>query len=170
MIFKILESLFLIFSNILLSLPFTIFGLSKFDPLEIKADWQPPGYVFGIVWPILYLLFSIINIRIMISKNISTELKNQIISDSLLEAILQALWVFVTIKFGESRKFIQYVIGLFVMLYLVYHCYFIRKPIFKLVDITSYYLYVPYSIWIVFALILNLQIILKYYNLGQPLF
>ena len=44
------------FSIIILSLPFTYFSLTKYDQDEIKADWQPPGFVFGIVWPILYLL------------------------------------------------------------------------------------------------------------------
>ena len=75
MIFDILKKIFLIFPNILLSLPITLSGFSKFDPSDIKADWQPPGYVFGIVWPILYLLFGIINIRTMNSTGLSDGIK-----------------------------------------------------------------------------------------------
>ena len=63
------------FSNVILSLPFTFFGLSKYQPNEIKADWQPPGYVFGIVWPILYLLFGIINLNIINNKNMNHVIK-----------------------------------------------------------------------------------------------
>ena len=84
------------FSNIILSLPFTLFGLSKYDPFEIKADWQPPGYVFGIVWPILYILFGIINLRAI---NLSFEnigkhiIAKDIVSTSLVESLLQTLWL-----------------------------------------------------------------------------
>ena len=49
-------------SPFLVSVPFTVGGLSKFDGNEEQALWQPPGYVFGIVWPTLYvLLFMMIN-------------------------------------------------------------------------------------------------------------
>ena len=75
MLLKILEKFFLIFSNLLLSIPFTYLNLTKFDPSEIKANWQPPGYVFGIVWPILYFIFAIINFKTMISKTLSEKLQ-----------------------------------------------------------------------------------------------
>ena len=41
------------FSHFLLSLPFSLFGLTNLGKDKFKADFQPPGYVFGIVWPIL---------------------------------------------------------------------------------------------------------------------
>ena len=43
-------------SPFLVSLPFTINGASKFEVSEEQALYQPPGYVFGIVWPTLYIL------------------------------------------------------------------------------------------------------------------
>jgi benzodiazapine receptor len=170
MILKILERIFLIFSNLLLSVPFTYLNLTKFDPSEIKANWQPPGYVFGIVWPILYLIFAIINFKTIVSKTLSENIKNTIISQSLLEAILQTVWLLVTSKIGESRTFIQYIFGIIVMGFLVYYCHFVRKPLLAKVDPISYYLYIPYSFWIIFAFILNLQILIKYYRLDYPLF
>ena len=170
MTFKILERIFLIFSNILLSLPFTIFGLSKFNQSEIKAYWQPPGYVFGVVWPILYCLFSVINVRTMISTNLSEGIKELIINQSLKEALLQTLWLAITSNYGTNRKFIQYILGGFVMIYLVYYCYLVRKPMLARTDPTSFYLYLPYTLWIVFASILNMQIVYKFYKLDSILF
>ena len=170
MIFKILEKTFLIFSNILLSLPFTLLGFSKFNPSELKADWQPPGFVFGIVWPILYLLFSVINIRTLTLSKFTDSLKSLLIKQSLNEALLQTLWLAITSNYGTERKFIQYIFGGFVMIYLVAYCYLKRRPTLKLTDSTSFYLYQPYTIWISFALILNIQLIYKYYKSNKPLF
>ena len=150
------------FSNFFLSLPFTYFGLSKYLPHEVKADWQPPGYVFGIVWPILYLLFGIINLNIINSKSLSSNLKNSLISDAFYESVVQTLWLLVTSNYNSGRYFIQHLLGLFILGYLVKFAYQYRRPALALHDLPSFYLYIPYSLWIVFAFILNLQIVLKY--------
>ena len=150
------------FSNIILSLPFTLLGLSKYDPFEIKADWQPPGYVFGIVWPILYILFGIINLRAI---NLSFEnvgkhiIAKDIVSTSLVESLLQTLWLVVTSNYIGTRTFGQHFFGMIILGYLVYYCYNVRKPIFEKHDTVSSYLYFPYTLWIVFAFILNFQIV-----------
>ena len=149
------------FSNILLSLPFTYLGLSKFGPNEIKAYWQPPGYIFGIVWTILYFLFGIINLRTFYSTNMLIDVKTSILLQSLSESFLQTLWLLVTSKFGKVRYPIQYYLGFLVMSILVYFAYKVRKPTFNNFDNISYWLYFPYTLWIVFAWILNLQIVYK---------
>ena len=57
-----------------------------------KAPWSPPGYVFGIVWPILYILFGIINLRI-INSNHNPASKTFYVMNTLLESIILNLWV-----------------------------------------------------------------------------
>ena len=163
--FYYLKILIISFSNIILSLPFTIFGLSKYDPSEIKADWQPPGYVFGIVWPILYILFGIINLKAINSSKKSVEMYNiakEIVTASLFEALIQTLWLAVTSNYTGNRTFEQHFLGMIILGYLVYYCYSIRKPMLEKYDKISSYLYFPYTIWIVFAFILNLQIVKNY--------
>jgi len=152
------------FLNIILSLPFTILGLSKFNEDEIKADWQPPGYVFGIVWPILYMIFGYINLRTFNSKNLDQSSKKEIIKQSITEALLQTLWLIVTANYGADRNLTQNFIGLIVMNVLVLYCFFVRIPFLKSKDNTSFLLYIPYSMWIIFAFILNLQIVIKFIN------
>ena len=107
------------FSNVILSLPFTFFGLSKYQPNEIKADWQPPGYVFGIVWPILYLLFGIINLNVLNNKNMNNVIKEGLISDAFYESVVQSTWLLVTSNYNNGRYFVQHLLGLFILGYLV---------------------------------------------------
>ena len=160
--FYYLKIIIVSFSNIFLSLPFTIFGLSKYDQSEIKADWQPPGYVFGIVWPILYVLFGIINLKAISSSNQNLSMYNiakEIVSASLVESLIQTLWLAVTSNYTGTRTFGQHFFGMIILGYLVYYCYNVRKPMLEKYDTISSYLYFPYTLWIVFAFILNLQIV-----------
>ena len=155
----------LCFSNLILSSLIMQTNLIDFkSSSQVRAYWQPPNYVFGIVWPILYLLFGIINIRVFSNKNI--------IRNSLKESIVQNLWVIVTgvdlISLGLvtnsnviATQTIQYIVGLFLLLYLNYMTSNIRTVELNNQDELSYLLYIPYSIWIKFALILNLQIVHK---------
>ena len=75
------------FSHFLFSLPFTLSGLSNLGNDKYKADWQPPGYVFGIVWPILYLLFGIINLKTYFSSQITNEVKTKMLNESFFMII-----------------------------------------------------------------------------------
>jgi tryptophan-rich sensory protein len=154
-------NIFVAFINIFLSLPFTYFGLTKYDIEETRAYWQPPGYVFGIVWPILYTIFGIINLRFIYSGSIININKLTVIDQSIKEALIQTLWLTVTSNFGNGRTFIQHSLGLIILAYLVYYSHMIRLPTFKKYDKISYYLYIPYSLWIIFAFILNSQIVYK---------
>ena len=162
MVSHIIEKTIYSFSNFFLSLPFVIFGLAGYDKNEVKADWQPPGYVFGIVWPILYLLFGIMNLRIFNLKSIGNQVRYSLINNSLHESLLQTLWLLVTSNLGNGRSFIQQFLGLIVMGILVYFCFKTRIPNLFKNDKVSFIMYLPYSLWISFAFILNLQIVLKY--------
>ena len=156
--FKIL---FFSFSNFVFSLPFTMLGLTKYDQNDIKADWQPPGFVFGIVWPILYFLFGIINLNAYFGGH-SEYIKRKILNNAFHESLVQTCWLLVTSKFYEKRLFIQNFLGFFIILYLVYYAYFVRA--FNLLNIKKgnlLYYYVPYCLWISFALILSIQILSK---------
>ena len=161
MIKEIVYTIFLLIPNFILSLPFTLFGLAKYVPNEVKAYLQPPGYIFGIVWPILYILFGIINYRAMYNRQITDEVGDTILSYSLTEAIVQAFWLLVKINLGNGRIFLQHFIGLFVMFYLVNFAYY-RLIFFDKVDQISKYLYIPYFLWICFAFVLNFDIIIQY--------
>lgn len=162
MIFRFINVLLFSFSNYLFSLPIIYFGLSSYSENEMKADWQPPGYVFGIVWPILYLLFGIINLKIYYSNEISKSSKIQNLEISFQESLIQTLWLLVNGKYGNERKCIQYYLGMIVMFYLLIYAYLLRIPLlFRIPDKSILLMYIPYTLWITFASILNYQLMKK---------
>ena len=155
----LVRNLLLSFSNIIFSALIMNTGIVDFKNSGVKAYWQPPNYVFGIVWPILYTLFGIINLRILYSKNIPSFSKNILIIDALTESIIQNAWVvFTNIKYLPLQH--RYSIGLFLMILLLSIAHARKNSLYS-VDLTSYYLYLPYLIWIFFAFILNVQILHK---------
>ena len=144
------------FSHFAFSLPFSILGLTKYDENDIIADWQPPGYVFAIVWPILYLLFGIINLKVEFSSKHSITFKDKVFGESIIESLLQVLWLLVTAKIYQSRSDIQYQLGFCVMLGLLYYAFKVRSDTLS-VDKSLTLLYLPYKLWISFATILSFQ-------------
>ena len=81
------SSKFSVFIYVILAL--TIGGLASSNTADdvwyqtlIKSPLNPPGYVFGIVWPILYLLMSISAFRTF------NETKNLF----LIQLLFNALW------------------------------------------------------------------------------
>ena len=156
--YKQIKVILFSFSNFFLSLPFSILGLSKFNENEVRADWQPPGFVFGIVWPILYYLFGLINLKVLFS-NFDSNLKNKILKNSIRESILQTSWLFVTGNYGNGRLLIQNILGFIITSLLVYYAYVIRLPSLYSLKSNLFYYYIPYCLWIFFALILNFQIV-----------
>ena len=159
--FKIL---FISFSHFIFSLPFTLSGLSDLGNDEYKADWQPPGYVFGIVWPILYLLFGIINLKSFFSSKISKYSKNKILKESFYESVYQMLWLLISSNFGGKKYKFQYILSFFLITYILKYAFFVRRSTLISADRTLYLLYVPYLIWIAFANILSYQIFKKVVN------
>ena len=150
------------FSNYLFSLPIVYLGLTSFSKDEMKADWQPPGYVFGIVWPILYLLFGIINLRIYYSKYIPYNLKQINLNISFQEAVIQTIWLLVNGKYFSTRYCFQHYLSMIVMLHLLIYAYCLRLPLlYEIKDKTIVMMYIPYILWIGFASILNYQLVRK---------
>ena len=160
---ELLYILLVSFSNYFLSLPFTIFGLTKFGPNDITAYWQPSGYVFGIVWSIMYLCLGLINFKSFIFAEYNRDLCFSIITQGLIESIIQTLWLLVTSNFNNGRHPLQHFFGFFIIYKLVDLAWNRRGKFLYKFDRVGFYLYLPYMIWIAFAMILNLQILYKIY-------
>ena len=110
----------------------------------IKSDLNPPGYVFGIVWPILYLFMGITAWR-----NIDT-----IKIDFYIQLFLNAIWSWLFFSFQLP------LIALFDIWLLI----FINIKILFIVskqDKIGAILYAPYILWLLFASYLNVFIVLN---------
>ena len=110
----------------------------------VKSDLNPPGYVFGIVWPILYLMMSIAAYRTFeITKN-----------PFFIQLIFNAMWSWLFFFF--QMPFIA-LINIWLLIYLNT---VLTIKMYKL-DKFSGLIYVPYVLWLLFASYLNLFIVLN---------
>ena len=110
----------------------------------IKSPLNPPGYVFGIVWPILYLLMSISAFRTF------NETKNLF----LIQLLFNALWSWLFFAFQMP------LVALFNIWLLIYLNIKINLKMFY-IDKLSGFLFTPYVLWLFFASYLNLFIVLN---------
>ena len=110
----------------------------------IKSPLNPPGYVFGIVWPILYLLMSISAFRTF------NETKNLF----LIQLLFNALWSW--LFFAFQMPFVA-LLNIWLLIYLNIK---INLQMFYQ-DKLSGLLFIPYILWLFFASYLNLFIVLN---------
>jgi|TARA_X000000368_G_C23034506_1_gene714023 benzodiazapine receptor len=109
-----------------------------------KSSLNPPGYVFGIVWPILYILMSISAFRTFI------ETRNLF----LLQLFFNAIWSWLFFAFHMP------VIALLNIWLLIALNIKLTINMFR-VDSMSGFLFVPYIVWLFFASYLNLFIVIN---------
>jgi len=110
----------------------------------IKSPLNPPGYVFGIVWPILYLLMSISAFRTF------NETKNLF----LIQLLFNALWSW--LFFAFQMPFVA-LLNIWLLIYL--NIKINLKMFYQ--DKLSGLLFIPYILWLFFASYLNLFIVLN---------
>jgi tryptophan-rich sensory protein len=109
-----------------------------------KSNLNPPGYVFAIIWPILYLLMSISAFRTF------NELKDLF----YLQLIFNAFW---------SWLFFAFQLPLVALLNIWLLIFLNIKLLLKMfrLDKLSMFLYAPYVLWLIFASYLNLFIVIN---------
>ena len=114
-----------------------------------KPPLSPPGFIFGIVWTILYILMGI-SYGILDTKNLIDEKINKIY---YLQLIVNLIWPILFFVF-KWRLFSAIWIILLVILVIKMIIEFYRKN--KL----SAYLQIPYLLWTIFATYLNIGVYL----------
>jgi len=110
----------------------------------IKSDLNPPGYIFGIVWPILYLLMGITAWRTY------DTIKNLF----YIQLFLNAIWSWLFFSFHLP------VIALIDIWLLIFINIKILLMIVKQ-DRLAAALYTPYILWLFFASYLNVFIVIN---------
>ena len=145
----LLSSKFSVFIFVILAL--IVGGLASSNTADdiwyqdlIKSPLNPPGYIFGIVWPILYLLMSISAFRTF------NETKNAF----LIQLIFNAVWSW--LFFAFQMPFIA-LLNIWLLIYL--NIKLNLKMFYQ--DRLSGFLFIPYVLWLFFASYLNLFIVLN---------
>jgi tryptophan-rich sensory protein len=122
---------------------FTVSKFCKMSKSGVNVKFRPPPFVFGIVWPILYLLMAIVSFL-----NAQTVYRLY-----LVQLCLNGIWSWIFFVFnGLGLAFLNIVVLILLNVLIV------RKLRVKGAWL-SFSLYLPYLLWITFAAILNLSIL-----------
>lgn len=115
-----------------------------------KAPWTPPNYVFGIVWPILYIFMSVSIILVYFDKKCFPYCSP--IVYFFLQLVLNLSW---TTIFFEYRQLRVALLVLMSIIILTVYTFISFHPINKIAS----YLLIPYILWLGVAFTLNLYIV-----------
>ena len=130
---------------------FSWFTMNNMDTFkELEKPINVPGFLFPIVWSILYLLMSISFYRVLQSDDENK--KPQVIS-YIVQLIINSLWSLIFFGFeAYLLAFIWIIILLISVIIMIINFYKIDKK--------AAYLNIPYVLWIIFAAYLNIGIYL----------
>lgn len=136
----------------------TSYYMGKKCPMDgaPKSKTAPPGYVFGIVWTILYALLGYVMARLWYMYGKSSGNNRHVILAAIVFGVLafgtSIYWVYI---FGCKRKQREalYVLLAFVF-FVMMHLYLVAKLNLVLGALT-----VPLMVWSIFALLMNHQIV-----------
>lgn len=115
-----------------------------------KPSWAPPGWLFGPVWTVLYLLIALAGWKIWIRRDLHKSNTPMILYISQL--VLNGFW---TLIYFEFRMPLLALIEISVLFILIV----ISGIVFWKLSRFATFCMVPYGVWVGFATILNLQIV-----------
>lgn len=129
----------------------TIIGLvtksSTYNALN-KPSFSPPGFIFPIVWSILYILMGISSYYIDKSVDID---KKKALAIYYIQLLVNILWP--VLFFNFKVYFVSFLWLLLLLLLVIYMIVEFYKIVKK-----AAYLQLPYLLWIIFASLLNYNI------------
>lgn len=111
----------------------------------VKPNWNPPNWIFGPVWTILYIMMGIAFARIWHSDHPHKKTAMALFAGQF---VLNLLWT--PTFFGMHNLLLALVVILLLLGMLIYTT---RR--FALIDKTAAYMLVPYILWVAFATVLN---------------
>jgi benzodiazapine receptor len=115
-----------------------------------KPPWRPPGFLFGPVWLVLYIMIAISGWRVWdASPTVEAALIPMIVYG--IQLVLNGIWS--AIFFGIKKPGLALFEMVFLWLSIVANI-----AVFATIDETAAWLLVPYLVWVSFAFVLNLSV------------
>ncbi|MGM0239969.1 TspO/MBR family protein [Enterococcus sp. AZ103] len=113
-----------------------------------KIPLAPPGSLFGIVWPILYLMMGV-SLFFIITGNIRQTHKRNAYLLYAIQLLLNFTWSLIFFGGNQMGLAIINILALdIVVAYQIFYYHKLSKP--------AAYLLIPYLVWILFATYLNI--------------
>lgn len=146
-IIKLLLSFVITFSAGIIGSIFTFPAITTWYATINKPSFNPPNFLFGPVWTILYILMAIALFLVWKDNNKKSKL------DAMLsfgfQIALNALWSIVFFGLKNPTMAVAVIIALWIMILLtIINFYRINK--------TAGLILIPYILWVSFASVLNL--------------
>jgi tryptophan-rich sensory protein len=125
-------------------------GIADWYPSLNKPWFNPPDWIFGPVWTVLYILMGI-SAGIVWNKGFYHKWVKIALYHFVFQLLLNGFWS--VLFFGLKEPFLALldIIALFVTLLFTIKW-------FKVVNETAGYLLIPYAVWVLFAAVLNFEI------------
>jgi len=121
-------------------------GMAMYAELVQKPPFSPPGWVFGLVWPILYALMGIGAARVWLSP--ATLARSRGLNLFIAQLIVNFFWspiFFNTQAYGLALVWLLLLWALVLLMMLQ----------FRKTDKAAAWLQLPYLLWLTFAAYLN---------------
>lgn len=144
---------FIIITIFIATVPSIFIDTSSLYEGFVKPDIYPPSYLFPLVWTILYIIMAVSIYIIHETKTYRDKKKSYTLYFTQL--IVNSLWTI--IYFGLNLK----LIGIIWIILLITLVIFMLVEFLKINKISAY-INIPYFLWLIYALILSIQI----YNLN----
>lgn len=125
-------------------------GLGDWYSSLEKPFFNPPSWLFGPVWGVLYVCMGVAA-GIVWSKGFYHKWVKTALYHFLLQLILNAAWSILFFGLREPLWALVDIVALFILLLFTIKW-------FKVVSDTAAYLLIPYAIWLLFAAALNFEI------------
>lgn len=124
---------------------FTVSSIATWYQTLNKPFFSPPNWIFGPVWTILYILMGISLYLVWEKKKVPAVF--------WIQLILNALWSIIFFGMRNPTLALMDIVALWITIILT------MKAFYKINKIAAYLL-IPYLVWVSFATILNLIIVL----------
>lgn len=124
----------------------TATSVNTWYPLLVKPAWNPPPWVFGPVWSLLYALMSVAAWRVWLKRALPGA--QRVLGLFFVQLGLNALWS--VLFFGLRRPDLAF--GEVIVLWLALVA--VQRGLHRL-DRVAAWLWMPYVLWVAFAAVLN---------------
>jgi len=120
-------------------------------PTLIKPSFNPPNWLFAPVWSALYIMMGIAAGLVWNRMDIQKETVKKGLLYFAIQLALNALWSF--IFFGLHNPMLA-LIEIILLWLMIYETFVLFNKVHKIAG----YLFIPYILWVTFALVLNASI------------
>jgi translocator protein len=120
-------------------------SIQSWYPTIVKPSWNPPNWIFGPVWTLLYIL---IGASIAVIWHSEAENKSKAYRLFGIQAILNLIWT--PIFFGMHNLGLSFIVIILMVLFI----FLTILEFYKIKRLAAYLLF-PYLAWVSFATVLN---------------